>query len=145
MKKELSILTYCFLCLGLMGCNTMNSKSPVIFGDIVYDNSDKSKGLQLINYLRDMRQQDQAINWTYHQQQFYPTTIQLADLKLIKLEVIKNISVEVGPVQSENVIKAMVLASRRAQIISNIFQEKKLSVEVKYNPTSKANTIMIQW
>ena len=44
----------------------MNSKSPEIFGDIVFDNSDKSKGLQLINYLRDMRQQDQTINWIYH-------------------------------------------------------------------------------
>ena len=145
MKKEFIILSYCFLSLSLIGCNTMNSKSPEIFGDIVFDNSDKSKGLQLINYLRDMRQQDQTINWIYHQQQFYPTTLQLTDLKLINSNVIKNISVEVGPVQSENVIKSMVLANRRAQILSNIFQEKELNIAVEYNPASKANTIKIQW
>ena len=145
MRKELLILSYCFLSFSLIGCNTMNNKSPEIFGDIIFDNSDKSKGLQLINYLRDMRQQDQTINWTYHQQQFHPTTLQLADLKLIKSNAIKNISVEVGPVQSENIIKSMVLANRRGQILSKIFQEKKLNVEVEYNPVSKANTIKIQW
>ena len=145
MRKELLILSYCFLSFSLIGCNTMNSKSPEIFGDIVFDNSDKSKGLQLINYLRDMRQQDQTINWTYHQQQIYPTTLQLVDLKLVNTDVIKNISVEVGPVQSKNVIQSMVLANRRAQIISNIFKEKTLSVEVKYSPASKANSIRIQW
>jgi hypothetical protein len=123
----------------------MVSQSPEIFGDIVFDKSDKSKGLQLINYLRDMRQQDQTISWIYHQQQFYPTTLQLADLKLIKSNTITNISIEVGPVQSENVIKAMVLANRRAQILSKIFQEKELHVEVGYNPSSKKNSIKIQW